>query len=211
MGGSEVRQIVLILLLAAPALALAGITIDGPASGGVEVTCDLPPDQLRKNVGGADGAGLCVFTSIEYAARWQNEKRLVNLQDNMRSEPGGGWPEKVDDMMTKYGKGVRYGQYVGADLTVLDQILATVRGSGVTYNGQDPHYGAGRKVAHMVFLVYRGKDRACIRDNNYIGPRDLVWMSRDEFQTRWTGGRQGWVVFLLSPPPPPVPSNNGDK
>src|SRR5690348_13215170 len=56
-----------------------GVEIDGPVHGGVEVQADLPSDQLVRNTGGmgphgpGTGAGLCVFTSIMFAARLQNE------------------------------------------------------------------------------------------------------------------------------------------
>src|SRR4051812_6224778 len=74
--------------------------------GTTELQCDLPEGEKKKNVGGSDGSGLCVFTSMEYCARWQNERRLFDFQARMRKEPGGGYPEKVDKMMEKYGQGV---------------------------------------------------------------------------------------------------------
>jgi hypothetical protein len=46
-----------------------------------------------KNKGGTDGAGLCVFTSIEIAAHWKNVEQLRGFQEKMTHEQGGGWPE----------------------------------------------------------------------------------------------------------------------
>ena len=65
------------------------------------------------------GAGLCVFTSVQNAARYQNETRLANFQADMRKEPGGGYPAKVDTMIAKYGKGTPYLQYEGKDPAIL--------------------------------------------------------------------------------------------
>src|SRR5262245_58446158 len=60
----------------------AKIVIGGPTApdATTEVTCDLPTTERTRNVGGRDGAGLCVFSSIGHAARWQNESRLVSFQ-----------------------------------------------------------------------------------------------------------------------------------
>lgn len=185
------------------------ITVGGPTApdGRTQVICDLPVDQRTRNVGGRDGLGLCVFSSIGHSARWQNERRLVNFQKQMRAEPGGGWPEKVDRMIEKYGKGTRYVQYEGGDPSILELALKTGRMPGVTYDGRDPHYGG--RIAHMVNLVYIDKDKAAVLDNNFVEPAEqsIVWMSRDEFLSRWRGGGGGWAVVLLANPPPPPPLN----
>jgi hypothetical protein len=170
-----------------------------------EITCDLPQSEKKKNVGGRDGAGLCVFTSIEYCARYQNEKRLVNFQADMRKEPGGGYPDKVDKMIAKYGRGTPYIQYEGTDTAILKAALATGRMVGVTYNGNDCHYRG--TIAHMVSLVHFSDNWAAISDNNFTGDNQIVWMSPAEFKRRWTGGRAGWCVILLKGPPPPPPHN----
>jgi hypothetical protein len=184
------------------------LTVGGPVSpdGKTEIQCDLPVAQRTKNVGGTDGAGLCVFSSIGHAARWQNEKRLVDFQEKMKKEPGGGYPEKVDRMIAKYGKGTQYIQYEGKDPTLLKLALKTGRMPSVTYDGHDPHYGMHSYIAHMVNLVYLDDAQACILDNNFIGDNDFVWMTTKEFYDRWTGDG-GWAVVLLAPPPPPVPKN----
>jgi len=180
------------------------LTVGGPVSpdGHTEVQCDLPVSQRTKNVGGRDGAGLCVFSSIGHAARWQNENRLVDFQKEMIQEPGGGYPEKVDRMIAKYGKGTPYLQYEGHDPTILKLALRTGRMPSVTYDGHDPHYRGS--IAHMVNLIYLDDQQACILDNNFIGENELVWMSAQEFIGRWTGDG-GWAVILLAPPPPPPP------
>lgn len=169
--------------------------------GKVTVVGDLPGTEKRRNVGGNDGAGLCVFTSVEYCARFQNEPRLVDFQTKMRRERGGGWPEKLDAMIAKYGPGTQYIQHTKGDTEFLRLVLKTGRLAGVTYGGYDPHYRG--YVAHMVTLVYLGDEWACITDNNYPGENELVWMSVPEFERRWRLNGGGWAVALLNPPPSP--------
>lgn len=181
------------------------ITLGGPTApdGKTEVTCDLPVSERMRNTGGRDGAGLCVFTSVQNAARYQNETRLVNFQQDMRKEPGGGYPAKVDAMIARYGKGTPYLQYEGKDPAVLRAALATGRMPSVTYNGHDPHYRGS--IAHMVNLVYLDDRWAVVLDNNFIGENELVWLTPADFLQRWRGNGGGWTVVLLAPPPPPVP------
>ncbi len=209
------RALLFLAVLAAPLIAqpepIGKITTGGPVGpdGKTEVACDLPVDQRQRNVGGRDGAGLCVFTSIEHAARWQSEQRLENFQADMRKEPGGGWPGKVDAMIAKYGKGTQYIQYEGGNPAILKLALATGRMPGVTYNGRDGVHYSGN-IAHMVSLVAYDEhtDLAAILDNNFVGEKDIVWMTCKEFRDRWAPrGQGGWAVVLLSPPPPPVPHN----
>ena len=171
---------------------------------GTEVQCDLPLPQWIKNVGGRDGAGLCVFTSIEHSGRWQNDVDLVGFQQKMRSEAGGGYPSKVDRMMAKYAPSVKYIQYSGNDPAILDLCMKTGRMPATTY-GYSERYGG--RISHMVNLVHLDDKIACVLDNNFIGADRLEWMSRGEFLRRWTLGGGGWTVILLSAPPPPVPVN----
>ena len=171
------------------------------------IVADLPVSQKMKNVGGTDGAGLCVFTSITWAMRWQNEPAGQHFRKDMQGERGGGYPEKVDQMMKKYCPEVKYIQDTSGDPEILAAILASGRMAGVTYNGHDCHYSGG--IAHMVDLVAYdpASGWACISDNNFIEDNQFVWMSCEEFQKRWKGMGGGWVVCLLNPPPPPVPHN----
>ena len=175
--------------------------------GAEEIQCDLPSSECKKNVGGRDGAGLCVFTSIEYAARWQNEPRLFNFQLEMTREPGGGYPEKVDQMIAKYGAGAQYVQSTTGDLELLRAALRSGRGAGITYMGFDPHYGNARRIYHMVFLAHLSERWFAIIDNNW--PNEVVWMSVAEGRKRWGDPKtgDGWCVILLLPGPPAPPRN----
>lgn len=190
-----------------PASAPGQPVLGGPVApdGTTEIKCHMPPSERKRNVGGRDGSGLCVFTSIEYCARWQCERALFDFQAQMRKELGGGWPEKVDKMIARYAPGTAYLQHTGGDPGVLTAALASGRMVGVTYGGYDPHYRG--YVAHMVTLVHYDGTWACIIDNNFPGENEYVWMSPAEFQRRWKMGGGGWAVVLLSPPPPPVPRN----
>ena len=152
----------------------------------------VPKSARPRNVGGRDGAGLCVFTSIQYSAWWQNESRLKDFQAKMRSEPGGGYPEKVTAMIRKYGAGTQYIQYQGRDPSIIELALKTGRLPAVTWGGN-----------HMLTCVHLDASRAAIVDNN--SPDRVQWMSRSQFLQKWTQGGGGWVVILLNPPPPPPP------
>lgn len=184
-----------------------GAPVEGDLTGpdGTEISCPLPANQKKANVGGRDGLGLCVFTSIEYAARWQNERRLFDFQEKMRKELGGGWPEKVDTMMAKYAPGVPYLQDTTADLGLLREAIASGRMPCVTYAGMDVHYRSS--IAHMVNLVHLDDKWACVSDNNFPGDGQHVWMSVAEFEKRWKARGGGWCVILLREGPPPPPKN----
>jgi hypothetical protein len=176
------------------------------APDGTKAVVDLPTSQHMRNVGGSDGAGLCVFTSIQHSAYWQNVRALDGFRQWMQRRPGGGWPEKVDKMFAQFckEKGVAvpaYIQHTGGDPVFLELALRTGRCPGVTYNGRDDFYRS--TIAHMVSLAHLDKTHAAIIDNNRPGV--WLWMTREEFLSRWKGGGGGWAVVLLDPPPTPHP------
>ncbi len=194
----------LVMLFGVPVWAAP--TEGGPTgAGGVEVVCDLPVALRKHNTAGRGGrGGLWVFTSIMHAARSQNARALWNFQDQVRNDVTGGHPGNVDEEIKKYGPLVRYLQYEGRDPAILEAALKAGRMPGVTYNGHDGVHYRGT-IAHMVNLVYLDSQYAAILDNNYIQDHELVWMTRQEFLERWTGGGSGWAVVLLNPAPAPVP------
>ena len=70
-----------------------------------EIQIDFPLSEHITNIGSKkDGAGMCVMSSIEMAARWSNLEAMRGLRDWCAKEPGGGWPEKVDKQLAKYVK-----------------------------------------------------------------------------------------------------------
>jgi hypothetical protein len=175
-----------------------------PAPDDWAVQLDLPAALRMKNVGGTDGAGLCVWTSITHSARWQGEAALYTLRADMEKKKGGGWPERVDQELS--ARGVRYLQYEGRDLEALRAATGAGLMPAVTWNGRgDKHYG-GRPIAHMVTLVHADGQHFAILDNNF--PGTLTRMSPQEFLAGFAGQGSGWAVFLLDRAPPlPAPVN----
>lgn len=175
--------------------------VDGPVHDGVAVTVDLPVEQHVKNFGAPqDKMGLCVFASMDMAARWHACRELVDVIHKLKS--GGGWPEKVDRVFKEFGPEVKYVQYEGISPDILDRAMASRTPACVTY-GYGERYG-GTTIAHMVLLVHLDEKYAAIVDNNF--PRTWEWMSRKEFLKRWIHpGHKGWAYVMLEPPPPPVP------
>lgn len=216
------RLALILAVVLSPPLVAQTIHPGGPTDGGVRATADLPASQHMRNTGGSDGAGLCVFTSIEHCSRWQSLV-LAGLQSYMTTQPGGGYPDKVEQVITAFCRQnkrdiPKFIQHTGGDETVLDLAIKTGRMPGITYAGQDDFY-VGQTIAHMVNLVYLDADRAAILDNNRPGV--FVWMSRKQLLDRWRGNdangrpltvRQGvrqtpigggWTVIFLDGPPPP--------
>lgn len=194
---------------------LAGTAVEAFTEGdsigpnGQESTCDLPSELRMRNTGGmgpqgpGSGAGLCVFTSAEHAARWQQEEKMYGFQKKMMHEQGGGYPQKFDAMAAKYCNGAEYVQHTGGSEKFLELALKTGRMPSVTYAGNDSRYNG--LIAHMVNLVHLDETSAAILDNNF--PAKYLWMSREEFLERWRERGGGWAVVLLASPPPPVPHN----
>jgi hypothetical protein len=171
------------------------------------LVCDLPASERKRNIA-SQGLGCCVFRSIDYAARWQQVPELYDLPEQLVKAgiPGGGYPEKADEVMKQFAPEASYLQDTSGDADILEAILKTGRMPCVTYNGHDCHYSGS--IAHMVCLPYfdRQTGWACISDNNFPSENSFVWMSPDEFLQRWKGGG-GWVFALLAVPPPPPPHN----
>jgi hypothetical protein len=217
------------LFLGALALTLAasGAPAFEPKPPGSGETADLPAAVHMRNVGGSDGSGLCVFTSGQHAALFQNVTELKGFRKWMEGQPGGGYPQKWDAMVATYCKlkGVAVPQYIqhtGGDVEFLEKSLKTSRIVCITYAGHDTRYG-NETIAHMVNLVFLDDTRAAILDNNF--PGEMYWMTRKELEDRWRGvdakgndlvvrdrwGRGfpvggGWAItFLQSPPTPHAP------
>lgn len=223
---------ILFLLLASGVVAQAPsgfVVTKEPALNGVRVTADLPAGQHHRNVGGSDGAGLCVYTSAWHAAIWQSVADMYAFRDWMRQRPGGSYPDKFDATLAAYckQKGIplpQYVQHTGGDVEFLKLGLKTGRMMCITYCGVDGPEGYGSEViAHMVNLVHLDDSIACILDNNF--PGRFLWMPAADLIARWRGvqkdGRPfqvrvgparwmpvggGWAIALLASPPPPYPT-----
>lgn len=222
------RRVALFTLFLVPALAIAqvpgGIVATPQPVGptGVKATCDLPASQHLQNLGGNDrtrdnprgepgrGLGLCVFTAVEIAARWQWVPALHGFRDWMTHHPGGGHPDKLDQMARAFCRDRRasvpvYVQHTGGDEAFLDLAVKTRRLPAITYAGMDGFYkdALGRDVwiNHMVNLAHFDAETAAIIDNNRPGV--WVWMTRKDLLVRWRARGGGWAIALLAPPPPP--------
>lgn len=194
---------------------------------GSRIVFDLPADQHMQNVGGSDGAGLCVYTSITLAAKWQNTKELFSFRKFAEGRPGGAYPEKIDADLKVYAKRYNvaipgYVQHTGGDEAFLDLCAQTRRMPGITYAGADDFYDG--PILHMVNLAHLDGFRAAIQDNNRAGKwtydtrkrilqrwkgldddgKDLLVPVREGLRTLWIPAGGGWAFVWLTPPPPPI-------
>lgn len=200
-------------------------------SAGTRAAVDLPPEKHMRNVGGSDGAGLCVPTSQEVAGRWQSIPELDGFQAWCRKRPGGSTPRQLSRDLPLFfaSKGVtppKYLQHEGGDVELLRKAIKTRRMVGITYAGCDPFYGSNTGIAHMVDCAHLDSKLGAIIDNNQ--PGSWRWMSDTQLINRWQGkqdngrsvlvtdGRQwfevggGWLVVWLAPPPPPIDTTAKD-
>src|SRR5579884_2261334 len=177
------KKLAAVLVLCTAPLVLA-IDSDGPVHQGAVVQIDYPAAKFVKNTGGRDGAGLCVFTSIQFAAEWANVEQLKDFQKWMRDKPGGGWPDKVDQMIARKcgGNAPLYLQYEGKDPTIIRRAVESGRIACVTYDGRDPFYKT--HIEHMVCVVGYTDQWVTILDNNQ-GVDRLIWLTPSEFLSRW--------------------------
>lgn len=202
------------------ALLLTATVTSGLTSPSGEVaSCDIPLSQHLANSVGRDGAGLCVFTSIDHAGRWHNVAALIGMRDYMKQFPGGGWPEKVDKYIARRCSelGMPIPKYVHLRSYDAGLLRAAIRNGFMVcvtyYVSPSGRYG-GQRISHMVNLIHTDRDDSDnseswgILDNNY--PKTIEWLSRKEFE-RASGARDGhfWAMIFLEPPPPPV-SRKGD-
>lgn len=196
---------------------LAGTRVGAQVGGttapdGTEIQIDLPGELHQKNTGGSDGAGLCVYASARHSGLYQNNTVFAELFQWMRQHPGGSYPEKFDRTVEEFcrEKGLpkpAYLQVEGKDLEVLKLACKTGRMPGVTYCFSPTGRYNGQRIAHMTSLVHADGRNYCILDNNYPGANQYEWLSEDEFQRSYTGGKSGWAIILLDPGPPPPPRN----
>lgn len=190
--------------------------VAGPAYDGCEVTCDLPAHQQFKNIGSKlDGAGMCVFSSIEMAALYQGLEQMRGYRDWWASvSRGGGWPQQVDKSLNAWWKHknikpIPYLQYEGKDPEAMLRLIdKTGRMAAITY-GWSPRYG--QQIAHMVNCTGFNK-YGIVLDNNFVSKQSgngwdeniYEWMSPQELvrRAKLTGG-SAWIFVWLTPPPPP--------
>ena len=190
--------------------------VNGPTFHGESITADLDLKEHIRNSGSKlDGAGMCVFSSIEMAALYQGLEEMRGWRNWCAAKyRGGGWPAKVEQTLAAWftEKGVRpipYMQYEGRDPEPLLKLIdKTNRMACVTY-GHSPRYGGGY-IAHMVNGVHYGPRWGTVLDNNFVGDDAYEWMECREFVRRVrleSSGREGaaWIFVWLTPGAPPPP------
>lgn len=193
---------VLFLCSTAFAQTTGGGQAGGPEYNGSVVDCDIPRALRIRNTGGSDGAGLCVWASLEMAASYQNCKELIGTFEWMKSQPGGGWPERVDRVMKERAPAVKYKQYMGKELEFIREGINSGRPVCVTM-GTGELYGM-QTISHMVICIAIDDVNAAIIDNN--DPDNIWWMPVEVFHERaMHPNAQLWAFYTLAPPPPPIP------
>lgn len=185
------------------------------ASDGTAVDAWLPPVLHMRNTGGSDGAGLCVFTTIEMIGRACNIRPLFGYQKFMTRRPGGGWPEKVDDTLTAFcreqgSNKPTYFHVEANNLALLKKALRSGRLVGITYNYSPTGRYGGSRISHMVNLAAAGAGKGpdgkgwwAVLDNNF--PGSWEWMSESQFLSVAAGGGRLWAVIFAAPACPPAP------
>lgn len=181
--------------------------------GGLEPQIDYPDPQWMKNIGSKrDGAGMCVFTSFEHAARWAGLEEFRGFRDWCAERyPGGGYPEKLAKLIQAYCSAKEIpSERFSLDRDVIQyegpspELLETALRQGLLpcctlyYS---PRYGRGR-IYHMVNCAHFDGQNAAILDNNF---QPLEWASREETLRRVKLDGKLWIVVLLKPGPPPLP------
>lgn len=144
-------------------------------------------DMWMRNTGGSDGSGLCVFTSMQHTFRYQNLP-YDDFRRWMERHPGGGWPEKVDQMIQRYCKDKNlpepnYVHIVGTSnyrmaVNILKEALRQGYLPCITWGTDCTTYNNSR-IAHMVNVVYLDDEWGAICDNN--APNRILWVRRSQF------------------------------
>ena len=191
-----------------------GASVGGPVhEDGTEIHCDLPGAYHRRNTS-SWGLGNCVWTSIGHSSEWHNVDACREFAKWLTAKgiKGGGYPEKVDDLIPQIAadRGLPTPAYLNItsdDIDLLKRACQAGYMPAITYSKSPTGRYGGSKISHMVTLVHADNNWFVILDNNYPGVDAYEWVTPQEFiQTCQLGGKY-WAVILLAPPPPPVPTN----
>jgi hypothetical protein len=180
---------------------------------GTELHCDLPGAYHRRNTS-SWGLGNCVYTSIGHSAEWHNVPALREFAKWIIAKgiPGGGHPQKVDELIPKIAadRGLPTPDYINvtsSDLELLKRACQAGYLVAVTYSKSPTGRYGGSRISHMVSLVHADDRHFVILDNNYPGVDAYEWVTPEEFTKTCQLGGNYWAVILLRSPPPPVPTN----
>jgi hypothetical protein len=194
---------------------LLGLTHIGQvAPDGTEPQVDYPGELWMRNVGSRlDGAGMCVFTSIEMSAIWCGLDEFRGFRDWCAQHyPGGGYPQKVDTLIQAYctAKRIRkpdYIQYEGSDLELARRALRSGRMVCWTLY-RSPRYPG--LIYHMTNGIHADDAWMALLDNNQIRgepipPRE--WDKPDAMEARLKLHGRVWIFVWLRHGPTPIPKN----
>lgn len=175
----------------------------------------------QRNTGGilngipGKGSGLCVFSSFAMGSDWHSENEIAaEFQTWMTFKEGGGWPKKLDDMVTAFcsEKGLTKPDFIQDQSGSLDLLVKACNAGcmpGVRYLWSPTGGYRGQRIDHMVNLVAArvGPNKLwAIMDNNEVGkPGDYEWFPEDVFKAKVFGN---WSFVILKAGPPPVPQNS---
>jgi hypothetical protein len=146
---------------------------------------------------------------MKHSGIWADEPIFSGLFEFMFTRPGGGYPQKVDQMIDAFckEKGTAkplYIQVEGTDLAILKTACQAGLMPAVTYSFSPTGRYGGRRISHMVSLVGAGEKWFVILDNNY--PKSFEWMDEATFRKTYA---PGWAIIPLKLGPPPIPRNAG--
>ena len=193
-----------------------GASVDAVAPDGTEPDVDYPSESWMANIGSRkDGAGMCVFTAFEMMCRHAGLESFRGFRDwcaeNYR---GGGHPEKLAALVTAYCKAknlppLKFFQYEGADLSVVQRVLATGRFSGVTLYHSKMY---GGRIYHAVNCAHgTGPRYYAVCDNNKMrghpSPPYEWFDGKEAFQHAISVNGRYWAYWLDRPGLPCPPKN----
>jgi hypothetical protein len=180
---------------------------DNMGPGGRQPLVDYPEELWKKNIGGSDGAGMCVFRSCEFQALWIGLP-FQGFTEWCAKGPGGGYPEKLAKLFSAFCKEKHIVpeptliQYEGRDFAWVEACLANGWLPCITLY-HSPRYGPGT-IYHMTCAGHLDKEFGATQDNNF---RPLEWAPRTEWEKRCMLNGQFWAFAIVGPGVPLPPRN----
>lgn len=147
---------------------------------------------------------------MHHSGIWADEPVFTAIFDWMKKHPGGGYPDKVTQMVKRCAGELGlpepdYLQVTGKDLEILKAACQSGRMPGVFYSFSPTGRYGGQRISHMVSLVHADDHWFVVLDNNYVtGDKHLEWLTPAEFAQTYS---PGWAVIPLKAGPPLAPHN----
>lgn len=147
---------------------------------------------------------------MRHSGIWADEPVFTAIFDWMKKHPGGGYPDKVTQMVKRCAGELGlpepdYLQVTGMDLEILKAACQSGRMPAVFCSFSPTGRYGGRRISHMVSLVHADDHWFVVLDNNYVtGDKHLEWLTPAEFAQTYS---PGWAVIPLKAGPPLAPHN----